>query len=498
MDLQIIIDALEAAQRKENGAGLDPKHTVPLGTGGITWSEYQDLRKAGNFAQLRVKETALTIPTDTLYGSTGLFGLCGPDDIIGLTVQDDPLVGWLGFNPETSTEKFVKGWTYTDVTGTAAGSPSAVYGAPCDDPPVSEKGVCEFVIGDFGNYHACGEGVDVSDIGMRKCDKQPTYTIPIEGLGPIRIDNDLDLETVNGALVVKHAVSRHLINGDANTAYQFNGLEQLVKTGYVSTAGNRCTAMDSWYLDWSNDDLSGATNGYGNIIGVVREMWRNIRWRIRQTGLGMPREGDVALVMPYWLARPFLDEFAWWALKSGAQYEEVFRDNIATREFRNKYNGGLFNGGWIEIDGFKIHILEHDWSTVSQSAPYFCGDIYLLVRAIGGRRVFYGQYKPANMGADAVAAAAGYRYFNVEQIQGGRGIRWMKFDNACVRPCVQFSPRLYLETPWAQGRIANVCVSAGAFNPMSVDPQSSYFIEDNIQAASSITQYWYDDEGWFH
>ena len=83
--------------------------------------------------------------------------------------------------------------------------------------------------------------------------------------------------------------------------------------------------------------------------------------------------------------------------------------------------------------------------------------------------------------------------------QGARALRWMKFDNACVEPCLLFRPRLYLETPWAQGKIENVCVSA-QFNPMSLDPQSNYFIEQNKVASVQVNQYFYDMDStsWTH
>jgi len=467
----------------------------------MTWTQYQDARQAGRLNNVRVKETSLTIdPAHNLYGCGGLFGLCGPDDILGLTMQDDPLVQWLGFFPDTACEKFIKGWLYTDVAGTAAGSvQTTVYGAPCDDPPSSEKGVCEYYQGDFGTLRACGEPVNVSALGMRKCDKQPTYTIPIEGVGPVRIDNDLDLETINAGQVVKHEVSRELVIGDKNTAYQFDGLVNLVKTGYVSIQGNRCYSMDSLVVDWANDDMTGAVNGHGSIVAKVRDMWRRIAWRIRQAGVGFPAEGDVILLMPSWMSWQFIDEWAWWSIKNGAQYNEVFRDVYGMRDFLERYAVGMFGGGYITIDGFNIHIIAHDWQTIDQSAPMFCADIYLLTRAMGGRRVFQGQYMPADIGADAVASVAGYRYFNVEPFQGGRALRWVKFDNACVEPCLLFRPRLYLETPWAQGKIENVCVTQ-QFNPQSLDPQSSYFIESNKVVAHQGSQYFYDaDSGsWFH
>lgn len=482
--------------------GRQSSNLMPLG-GQQTWTGYQQARKSGKLSNIsiRTKETTLTVDYDTkLYGCGGLFGLCGPDDIIGLTMQDDPLIPWLGFFPDIYCEKSVKAWLYTDQAGTAAGTVrDYVYGAPCDDPPTSEKGVCEYYIGDFGTLRGCGEAVEVSNLGVRKCDKQPIYTVPIEGVGQVRIDNDLDFETIAAAQLVKHELSRLIVTGDKNVAYQFDGLDQLVKQGYTSIQGNRCESMDSRVVDWENDDLAGAVNGHGSIISKVRDIWRTIMWRINQAGVGKPAEGDAILLMPSWAAWQFLDEWAWWSLRNGTQYNEVFRDVYQMRDFRDRHAVGMFGGGYITIDGFNLHILPHDWAPITQDAPNFCFDIYILVRALGGRRVFNGQYVPADIGADAVNAVAGYRYYNVEQFQGGRALRWMKFDNACVEPCLLFRPRLWLETPWAEGKIENICVPV-QFSPEVLDPQSSYFIEAYPHEAETALQYWYDvDEGeWFH
>jgi len=492
-------DFLEAYLQNQKQGTAQAVDALPMsGHNSVTWTEYQRMRQGGQFKQVKVqqKETDLTVDlTSKLYGCGGLFGLCGPDDILGLTMTDDPLVTWLGFEPDTICEKSIKAWVYTDQEGTAAGSVSGtVYGDACATPPTSEKGVCEYYIGDFGTLRACGEPVEVNTLGLRKCDKQPVYTIPIEGVGQIRIDNDLDLETINSALTVKHELSRLLVTGDKNVAGQFDGLTNLVKEGYVSVQGNRCYSMDSKVVDWENDTLAGAVNGHGSIIGKIRDVVRQIMWRINTAKVGKPAEGDMVLLMPTWAAWQLLDEWAWWSIRTGQQYNEVSRDNYTMRDFRDRYSVGLFGGGYITIDGMNIHIIPHDWATIDQSAPYFCFDIYILTRALGGRRVFTGQYIPADIGANAVSDVAGYRHFNVEPFQGARALRWIKTDNACVQPCTLFRPRYYLETPWAQGVIQNICVTT-QFNPESLDPQSSYFIEQNLVAASHVQQYWYDDTG---
>ena len=510
-NMTMLIEALKEVQRREKSGTLgrmwrpngENGSAIPGVQGQVTWTQYKQGLMDGSISpNIRTKETSLTLGTSPLYGCSGLFGLCGPDDIIGLSMRDDPLVDWLGFYPDVVCEKSIKGLTYIDQAGTAAGSVTGtVYGNACDDPPSSEKGVCEYYIGDFATLRGCGESVNVGNLGVHKCDKQPVYTLPIEGVGPVRIDNDLDMETIAGAQLVKHELSRELVTGDKNVTGQFDGLANLVKTGYVSIQGNRCEAMDSWVVDWGNDDMLGAVNLHGSIVTKVRDIWRNIRWRIQQSALGMPAEGDVVLAMPYWLAFQFLDEWAFWSFKNGtgASGKQIMFDGYALRDYRDKYSGGLYGAGYIQIDGFNIHILQHDWAPIAQNAPYFCGDIYLLTRNLGGRQVLMGQYVPTNIGADAVSNVAGFPYFNVEPMQGGRALRWVKFDNACVMPCLLYRPRLYLETPWCQGVIQNVCV-ATQFTPNSPDPQSSYFVEGNKVKAGTMPQYFYDSPSgeWFH
>lgn len=506
-ELRTLMDVIsQAIEREETGGlGYQAGAIAPFGANTqMTWTQWKNAVGNGHFTNVRVKETSLTPNSNTLYGCTGLFGLCGPDEIIGLTMKDDPLVEWLGFFPDTECEKFIKAWTYVDVAGTAAGSPGTVYGAACDDPPSSEKGVCEYYIGDYGTLRACGETVKVTDIGKRKCDKQPTYTIPFEGVGPVRIDNDLDLETITGAQTVKHELSRLIITGDKAVEGQFDGLVNLVKTGYVSITGDTCPGIDSLVVDWENDTLSGAVNGHGSIITKIRDVVRRLRWRAQQTSLGDLTEGNIVLVMPHWLAWEVLDEWAIWSFREQVNSQQVvYRDYLDVRNLRDKYSKGLFNGGYITVDDLNVHIIPHDWMPISQDAPNFCADIYVLSRMVGTRRVLQGQYMPSDLGVNAVNKVAGYSYYSIESMQAGRALRWLKYDNACVKPCLLIQPRLYLEAPWAQGVIQNVCVNP-QFNPLSVDPQSNYFISAPVSQAESVTQYWYGQgagqagNSWFH
>lgn len=493
-----LVQVLTQAIEREKAGGLDPKQHAAPQWGELTWSKYQKGLKEGTI-QFSVKETSLTPFTTTLYGCNGIFGLCGPDEVIGMAIADDPLIEWLGFVPDTVCERFVKAWSYFDQQGTADGSVvGTIYGDACDDPPTSEKGAFEYFIGDFGTLRGCGEAIRVTDQGLRKCDKQPTYTIPTDR-GPIRIDNDLDLESIAAAEMVKHELSREVISGDKNVNGQFDGLANLIRTGYTTIDQRLAPQIDSTVFDWADDYMTGLTNGHGSIVKKIRDIYRLTRWRISQTRMGQPAEGDMVLVMPTWMAWELLDEFAIWTFREQVNGTQVvYRDYKDVNDMREQISGGMFGAGYITIDGFNLHILAHDWLPWTQDAPKFIADIYLLTRRIGGRRILNGQYVPVDVGANAVNALAGYSYFKTEAMQGGRALRWLKYDNACVKPCLLIRPRIYLEAPWAQAKIQNVAIDP-QFAPRSLDVQSDYWTGGSAMALQSHTQYWYNSEtgSWF-
>lgn len=493
MDMQTFINALQAAEAAEKSGlpavGLNDYQMAnrPFGgrmfpTGELqTWTQYKS-----NLSKL--KETELTPNIWTLYGCTGLFSMCGPDDVIGLSMTDDKLISWLNWRSSNICEQFIKCLTYMDVTGTAAGSPSSLAGRACDTPPVSEKGTFEYFLGDKGLLRVSGLPIELTKINQLKCDKQPTYTLPVPGApNGLRIDNDLDFEALVASEALKHEISRLVIRGAKATTGQFDGLEQLVNTGYVDIkTGTLNAGIDSVVVNWSNDNLDGAVNGRGNIIAFVIALVRRVRQRIKMSGRGDAAVGDIALVMTTYMRDCFLDAFACYGMCAPSQYNEIFRDNLAVREFRDKFNGGMFADGYITVDGTPVPILTHDWLSLGQSGTKFTSDIYLLTRRIGATPILYGQYHP--MG-EAVDVARGFGMDHYRLMQGDRLIQWSKSDNLCVNVSLAVKPNVYLSAPWAQARITNVgCVPS--FAPISDDPQSSYFIMSK-RVASPLAQYWY-------
>jgi hypothetical protein len=499
MDYQTLIRALQMAEAAETSglpavglgdfqAGFRPfGQRASQGTQPDTYAQWKE-------SLSKLKEANLTAYTTTLYGCTGLFGLCGPDEVVGLTMSDDKLIAWMNWRANNVCEQFAKFLTYMDVAGTAAGSPSSLAGRPCDDPPVAEKGTFEIFIGDKGLLRVAGNPIELTKVGERKCDKQPTYTLPLPGApGGVRIDNDVDFEAIVAGEALKNEISRLTIDGDKTNAGEFDGLQQLVNTGYTDVKTGLTNAMiDSTIVAWANDNMDGAVNGNGNLIAYVIELARRVRRRVRMAGGGDVPVGEMVLVMPSFLRDCFLDAFACYGLCSPSQYNELFRDNLAVREFRDKFNGGLFGDGYITVDGQPIPIIAHDWLPVTQSGVNHVSDIYILTRRVGARQVLYGQYHP--MG-EAVDVARKYGADHYRLLQGDRIIQWVKWDNLCLQTAIAIKPNLYLSAPWAQVRITNVGCNP-RLAPISDDPQSAYFVATKT-VTSPFAQYWYKEGSGF-
>ena len=396
---------------------------------------------------------------------------------------------WLGWRENNECEQFVKMVTYMDLAGTAAGTAAAGDSAlpdPCADPKLTEWGKCEILLGPKGTLSLCGDPINLLEQGERKCDKVPIYTIPTRNHpGGVRITNDLDWEAITAMEGVKSDNERLMITGSQFVAGQYDGLERLVNTGYVDVhTMRRCSSVDSTIVDWASDDMTGAVNGFGSIVNKITEIVRRIKQRIAYAKKGNIRPGDMVIVLPSFLADCLLDEWACWGLCTGQVYNEVFRNSLDLRTYRDGLNGGLFGDGQIEVDGFPIPLIRHDWMNIDQAAPNFCSDIYILTRQIGARRILYGQFLNLSTAADLARQFGSTHY---RAIGNGKFIQLIKNENFCVQTCAAVRPNIFLSAPWAQARITDVCCYS-QLGPITPDALSPYYIEDHITPATAIPQ----------
>ena len=428
------------------------------------------------------KEASLTESTlATINGCCGLFDPCGSDDLLAFTIEGEKLLDWIGWRADNQCKQFVKMLSYAGPAGASTGAEATGAIAACADAPGVEFGTCEVLLPDKGRIARAGPVRDLTENNRKVCNDYPVFTKQGE-----QISDELVWSLTLAGIALKQDLKRMLISGNPDTTGEFAGLEALVNTGYVNaTDGRRCSAMDSYVLNWGSNTMATEVGGF-DLVDYLVDIVRRIRTRAMWANLGAIPAGDQVLVMPAYLRDQLLDTFTFWSIEPGAQYAEVNFMNYETRQFRNSLNGGTYGDGQIFIDGQAVPIIVYDWHPMTQAAPNFIGDIYVLTRRIGNMPVLWGQYIDMRDPASAFSNQAGYAHYKATD--GGKFLTYWKTDNTCTEATVLMRPNLYLSAPWAQARIMSVAAHR-PLDPINPDPTSSYFVEGFITPATCPEDY---------
>jgi len=418
----------------------------------------------------------------TIYGCCGLFDMCSDEDLVSLSMQGaDKFLDWLGWMATdvcVVRKEFISWMRPEQYDGDCT---VGYLADPCADPNGVEYGTCDFVLEDFARLRREGPVRDVTMNDVRYCDRQPRYR-----LDGTRITDDREFDARLIAEVQLQDLRRMVVTGNAVTAGQFDGLENLVVNNYTNSAGRRCALMDSIVVDWNHNGMAGGAgitwNGNAiaatfNFVDVLLDIWRRIRQRIgysptlaSQLGAGL----DVILLMPSFLTRCLLDHYTCWSVCTGSQYNEVAIQSYEARTFRNQLLGGRFGDGQITLDGFTIPLLGYDWELIQ--GPH-CGDIYLLIGAVGNVKTMHGEYLNMN------TVPAAYPEADYSVSDGGRFLRWVQRDHTCVQQIAELRPRILSWAPWTNVRFQDVCCDTPT-GPLSPDPcDTSFFPETSFSVA---------------
>lgn len=450
----------------------------------------ESMRKTIEMLQaLKIQKRAMaytggTVDTNpTINGCCGLFDLCSDVDVLSLSMAGEPFIDWLGWEPSAVCEIRKNFITYARAEPTIAGGSTATAGYlanPCGDSYGAEWGTCDFLLEGFGRLRRHTPTRDITKAALRLCEQQPRYRV--DGT---QITNDLEFDLRIVVESIMQDLYRLIVTGNHTVGTDdglFDGLQQLINTGYVNTHGERCCSMDSIVIDWNGnnmcDDLTaghgatwngtGIANGFA-FVDVLLSVYRRIKRRLqRAPALNAPlRVGNMVLVMPVSWAECLLDCFTCWTVCPGQQYNEANLNTFEARNFRDRLNGGMFGAGRIFLDGFEVPIMPYDWSMFHGGDRN--ADAYLLTNQIGGQRLINGQYNDMR---PVSAANPEYDYTD-----GGKFLTWANEDETCVERQVEFQPRLLAWAPWAQARFIDLnCTTPGG--PLSADPYNLSFFPE--------------------
>lgn len=417
----------------------------------------------------------------SVYGCCGVFDLCGDADLISLSLQGaDPLLDYIGWEV---SDICVLEKNFIDRVIPSEESRQGWLGDACADPNTVNWGVAAFRIEDFARLRRGTPVQDVTKNALRLCETQPRYR---KDGTPIM--DDREFRAVLAAEVMLQDLKLMLINGDAGTAGQFDGLENLVKTGYVDFKNRRSSLMDSIVIDWNNNPLTGGsgvtwTDGRGtraisstaSFTDILRSIVRILKTRIKNSGLGVMnlQVGDMVLVSTSEMAESILDQFTCWSVCEGGQYNEANLNTLEARRFRESLMGGSFtaNGttiqaeGIISVGGVTIPLISYDWGL--QNGSY--SDIYLLTGSVGGRKILMGQFN--DMRSIPTRYENAGKFFNTD---GGKVLGWFETDHTCVTQVQEMQPRVVSYAPWTNVRITNVYANTPGGH-LTADPLDTSF-----------------------
>lgn len=415
-------------------------------------------------------QVPVVTPGAALFGCEPLFDMCVDSALMSLSFQGSaPFLDWIGWEPTDVCN--IKKAFINFVRAEANGSnPSAGWLAdPCADPNSYEVDYCDFSLTDFARLRRESPTRDITKTGLRYCEIQPRYRL--DG-SPITSQREYDFRLATEVLL--QDLKGMIVEGNKQTDGQFDGLEQLVKTGYTNSNGSRCEMMDSIVINYNNNPMTGgggmtwnglaipSTAGYIDILhAIYRRIRQRISWAPALAAQTM-RTGDMVLVLPASFVGCVLDAFNCWSFCGG---DATLMDTADARQNRNDLNSGMFGAGHIELDGFEIPLMPYDWGGLISSGYTF--DSYLLTGSVGNVKLINGQFNRLDL-------AANERPDKFASTDGGRLLNWGEDRHTCEVQVVEMQPRLLMWAPWAQARIQNtVCAPIGG--AISIDPWDNYF-----------------------
>jgi hypothetical protein len=417
----------------------------------------------------------------TIYGCCGYFDMCSDADLMSLSMEGTQKfldwIGWERTNVCVIKKNFI---TWIRPESVAGARTEGYVTDPCGESNSVDWGSCDFTLEDFALLRRHGPVRNATRNDVKYCEAQPRYRL--DGT-PIINDSEYDMRVV--LEVLTQDLKLMLVDGNNTTVGQFDGLQRLVKTGYVNSKGVRCSTMDSIVIDWNANGMGGGGgitwNGAAiaatyNFVDVILAAVRRVMDRIGmapQLSAQTMSVGDIVIVAPMHLIRCLLDSYTCWSVCPGQQYAEANLNTYEARTFRNGLNGGMFSAGKIYLDNFEIPLISYNWNMINGPT---LSDMYILTGRVGSVKTISGQYN------DLASVPTGYPEANYSATDGGRLLTWLERDKTCVYREVELQPRLLMWAPWAQIRIQDIrCDIPGG--PLSADPwDTSFFPETSFES----------------
>lgn len=346
----------------------------------------------------------------------------------------------------------------------------------------------------FGIIHESTKIFDLTQAGLRRnradVDRE-SYNIAltqnnwlpevpgINGENPL--NNVLRTEIMALGIELERNISQVHFVGTAGTenntylgvARQWNGLDQLIKTGYVDSVSLvAAPAADSTVVSFNADASSTDTFGRTLIAALIDTYYSMVDFLHR---LGI--EPGYALVMRPDMFRAIAQiwscSYSTTRCTSSVAGQPLVRDAVSVRAEYEQ----MLAGHYLPMEGANVPVLLDD--SIARDTlgnGYFQSDIYGVALTGNGRPVIYGEYfDMGNPEAMEVANFAGMSDSITDVINNGMYRVFKRATGGCVEYDFFARPRLIVDSPFMHFRLDNVFYRS-AFNQHDAIPGQSYYV----------------------
>lgn len=240
----------------------------------------------------------------------------------------------------------------------------------------------------------------------------------------------------------------------------FNGLDSLVKTGYVDALTLvACPAADSTVKSWNAD--IGATVGGSNIVQTFADIFyakNDLADMVGMSGVTW------AWVMRKEQFRALTEVWACQYSTYRCQSTNAGQPIMITGEETNRLRLEMQNGQYLLIDGIQVPVVFSDGILLerlgSGTPNILRADAYLLPISWNGRPLIRLEYH--DMGNQYATELANMVYTSAQFINNGMYMLTKNERDGCIEFTISMKARLFLECPFLCARVDDISFSYGA------------------------------------
>ncbi len=435
-------------------------------------------------------------PIGYLHGPDGLLTFPGMDPQVWTTVVG-LRPGLIGSIP-TRASQFMSP-IYEVITGVGSESGEEKDGV-CDLAPIAGLMKAAKITAPFGRYEFRTTQIDLTRVGQLN-DRADPMDIRLQGSGPLSpnifgvdqsappnvLVNEMEARMWERNIGANRKLAQQTwignpANNTAGGGYrEFNGVDLLVKTGYVDAeTGVAIPAIDS---DVRSFNFQSVETAGADLVDTITNMWRNQSYNAQLMGLDPVRFVfamrqtlfyEVTKVWPcaYYLGGCTVAD------ASGQRVTIDARDQIDLRD-------QMRQGRFLLIDGAQVEVVVDDAIPElngNDSGGYFpagcfASNIYLLpMSALGGTSTLYLEYFnfDNNQIADIIRSQMGGIVLASTRTNGA-WIDTVLQTIWCLQWQMAIMPRLILRTPWLASKLEDV-VYCPIQQPRSAFPDDPYYV----------------------